>query len=437
MNIGRRRILKLSHHPANNLPHRGVGGTFRTLVILVSSMPEDKVKVFMPLRFQSGLVVAALGILACTSFCLGQTSQPTSGPGQPSESSPEPVSGYRTASAGGQSSAPAAPGSLNGTVADQSGAVIAGAHVSLSRADEGHAAQAAGTNQSANLEPLNQEALSDRDGQFFFPNVSPGSFQLTITSAGFETQTFSGTLHPGEIQVVPQFALVVATRITAVDVGLSAPEVAEEQMKIEEKQRVLGVLPNFYVSYIPDAAPLNSRQKFRLAARTVVDPFTFAIVGGTAGVEQAQNHFRQYGQGAQGYAKRFGAGYADTVSGTFIGAAILPALLKQDPRYFYKGTGRALARFLYAAANSVICKGDNKRWQANYSNILGNFAAGGISNLYYPSQDRTGAGLTLANGAIGIASNAAANVFQEFFIRRLTPKAPKDAPPNIKAPGGF
>jgi hypothetical protein len=137
----------------------------------------------------------------------------------------------------------------------------------------------------------------------------------------------------------------VATAVTDVEVGLSRTEVAAEQIKVEEKQRVLGVLPNFYVSYIPNAVPLTSKQKFRLAGRTVMDPFTFVFVGGAAGVEQAQNHFRGYGQGAQGYAKRFGAGYADTVAGTFIGSAILPSLLKQDPRYFYKGTGTSHPAF--------------------------------------------------------------------------------------------
>jgi hypothetical protein len=211
-------------------------------------------------------------------------------------------------------------------------------------------------------------------------------------------------------------------------VGLSQTEVAEEQVEVEEKQRVLGVLPNFYVSYIPNAVPLTSKQKFKLALRTMVDPFTLVFVGGAAGVEQAQNHFAEYGQGAQGYGKRFGAGYADTVAGTFIGSAILPSLLKQDPRYFYKGSGSKPSRILYAIANSVICKGDNGRWQTNYSNILGSFAAGGISNLYYPAQDRNGAGLTFENGVIGIGATAVANLFQEFLIRKLTPKVPNNAP---------
>lgn len=223
-------------------------------------------------------------------------------------------------------------------------------------------------------------------------------------------------------------SLAVATAVTEVQVAVSPVEVAEEQLKAQEKQRVFGVLPNFYVSYVPDAVPLNSKQKFNLAWKTVVDPFTLVMVAGAAGVEQAQNHFEGYGQGAEGYAKRFGAGYADTITGTFIGGAILPSLLKQDPRYFYKGQGSIESRALYAIANSVICKGDNRRWQVNYSNILGSLAAGGLSNLYYPSDDRNGAGLTFENAAIGIGSTAVANLFQEFLIRKLTPKLPKHEP---------
>ncbi len=280
---------------------------------------------------------------------------------------------------------------------------------------------------------MNEEAFSGSNGQFSFANIAAGPFQLAVTSRGFAPQTFSGNLGAGEIYIVPEIALSVAANVTDVEVGLPQTEVAEEQIKIEEKQRVLGVIPNFYVSYIPNAAPLTSKQKFKLAWKTVMDPFTLVVVGGTAGVEQAQNHFAEYGQGAQGYAKRFGAGYADAFAGTFIGGAIFPSLLKQDPRYFYKGTGSMQSRILYAIANALICKGDNRRWQANYSNILGNLAAGGISNLYYPAQDRNGLGLTLENGALGIGATAISNLFQEFVIRRLTPKVPGKSSTNNTA----
>ncbi|HTA23002.1 MAG TPA: carboxypeptidase-like regulatory domain-containing protein [Terriglobales bacterium] len=339
----------------------------------------------MARKLKSGLVVFALIAGAFASLSFGQTQQ-----------APLPEQ---------------SPGTVIGTVVDQSGAVMVGAHVRL----------------NSQASSPSQEVLTGSDGQFSFANVAPGPFQLTITSPRFTTHTSSGTLHSGETYLVPQIALAVAADIE-VQVGVSPAEVAEEQIKVEEKQRVLGVIPNFYVSYVPNAAPLNAKQKFKLAWKSTIDPVTILIVGGAAGVEQAQNHFRGYGQGAEGYGKRFGAGYADTVTSTFIGGAILPSLLKQDPRYFYKGTGTTRSRTLYAIANSVICKGDNRRWQPNYSNILGNLAAGGISNLYYPAEDRNGAGLTFENAAIGIGATAIANLFQEFVVRKFTPKLPTNTP---------
>jgi hypothetical protein len=299
------------------------------------------------------------------------------------------------------------PGSISGIVVDPSGAAVGGARVELTR--EGQS--------------TNQVVRSGDDGQISFGSVAPGPFQITIAAQGFATQVFSGTLHPGEDFNVLRIALVLATEKTEVQVVIPRVEIAEEQIKEEEKQRVLGVIPNFYVSYVPNAAPLTSKQKFELAWRTTFDPVTFILTGAVAGAQQANNSFSGYGQGAQGYAKRYGADYADQVTNIFIGSALLPSLLKQDPRYFYRGTGSTQSRILYAIANAVICKGDNRRWQANYSNILGSLAAGGISNLYYPAQDRNGAELTFENAAIGIGASAAANLLQEFIIRKLTPNA--------------
>jgi hypothetical protein len=266
-----------------------------------------------------------------------------------------------------------------------------------------------------------QEVVTDSNGRFSFAGVAPGPFQLAITAASFARQTSAGTLQPGEVHMVPTIALAIAANVQQVTVEPTAV-VAQEQIRQEEKQRVLGVVPNFYVSYIPDAAPLNAKQKFELAWKTSLDPVTFIVTGAAAGLEQADDQYSGYGQGAQGYGKRYGAAYADLVTSTFIGSAILPSLLKQDPRYFYKGTGSARSRLLYAIANAFICKSDKGRWQTNYSNIVGSLAAGGVSNLYYPSNDR-GAGLTFESAGIGIGATAAANVLQEFLIRKLTPKA--------------
>jgi hypothetical protein len=310
--------------------------------------------------------------------------------------------------------APQVPGSISGTVVDPSGAAVPRARLELKREDQ--------TN--------NQEALSGDDGQFSFANIPPGAFQLTIAAEGFAAQTLSGNLHEGEMYNVSQVPLALATKKTEVQVEVPRLEVAEEQIKEQEKQRVLGIVPNFYVSYVPNAAPLSSKQKFELAWKTTVDPVTFLLTGAIAGLQQANNSFPGYGQGAQGYGKRYGADYANVVTSTFIGNAILPSLLKQDPRYFYKGSGSSRSRILYAIANSVICKGDNGRWQPNYSDILGGLASGGISNLYYPAQDRNGAALTFENAAIEIGATAAANLLQEFVIRKLTPNAHHHAHTN-------
>ena len=303
------------------------------------------------------------------------------------------------------------PGSISGTVVDPKGTPLVGAKVALTRDGKS----------------LMPEVLTGDDGRYTFANVPPGRFVATISGEGFASQTASGQLHARENCEVPEVALAVATAVTEVRVELTPFEIAQEQLKEQEKQRVLGVIPNFYVSYVPDAAPLSPKQKFNLAWKSTIDPVSFAVTGVISGIQQSQNDFAGYGQGAQGYAKRYAANYADFAISTYIGGAILPSLLKQDPRYFYKGTGGWKKRTLYAIANSVICKGDNGHWQPNYSSIMGSFAAGGISNLYYPEADR-GANLIVQNTLIGIGASAGVNLLQEFVMRKLTPNLPKNEP---------
>jgi len=300
-------------------------------------------------------------------------------------------------------------GSISGTVVDKDGAVIANAKIVLTQEGSGP-----------------RESLSGNDGNFTFADVPPGPFELSVTSPGFATQKKSGVLQAGQEYVTLQIQLVVATMVE-VDVTQTQEEVAEEQMHVEETQRVFGFFPNYYVSYIPDAAPLTTKQKFKLGWKSTADPVVFGFSGVIAGIEQADNAFSGYGQGAQGYGKRLGAAYADIVSGTFIGSVMLPSVFRQDPRYFYKGIGSRKSRFLYALANAVICKGDNGRWQPNYSNMMGSLAAGGLSNLYYPASNR-GAALTFENALVGIGGTGVGAVIEEFFLHRITSHAPRQQP---------
>ena len=302
-----------------------------------------------------------------------------------------------------------ATGSVHGTVESADGTVYEGARVVLSRPGD--------------LTAATQQ--TDSSGGFNFEQLPPGQFKLTISSSGFQTQLVSGDLHAGENYDAQTIVLPMAAAANSVEVSAgSQEEIAEAQLNLEEKQRVLGILPNYYVSYDPNALSLTSRQKFQLAWRTSIDPVTFLMTGTIAGIEQANHTFKGYGQGTEGYAKRFGANYADSFDGDMIGGAILSSIFRQDPRYFYQGTGSIRSRAMHAVASAIICKGDNGHWQFDYSGILGGIAAGGISNLYYPAGDRSGVEVTFVNALIGTASAAAQNLVQEFVIRHLTPRLP-------------
>lgn len=215
---------------------------------------------------------------------------------------------------------------------------------------------------------------------------------------------------------------------------------AHDELKKEEHQRILGVVPNFGTTDLQNAAPLSPKQKFELDMRSSIDPFVFVAAGLDAAEEQADDTFPEYGEGAKGYAKRFGASYADTFDGNLWGNAILPIVLHEDPRYFRKGGGNIWRRALYSAATNAWSKRDNGRWGPNYANIGGNFIGGAISNLYYPASDR-GLELTVERALTVTAEGAAGSEFVEFwpdiarhvFHRRssLSP-AEESAPPATK-----
>ncbi len=198
------------------------------------------------------------------------------------------------------------------------------------------------------------------------------------------------------------------------DASQSQHMLAERQVKQQEKQRILGVVPEFNISNIQDAATLSPGQKFELATKSALDPFAFVAAGFDAGLSQADNDFAGYGQGAQGYAKRFAASYMDSFDGTILGNAVFPILFHQDPRYFRIGEGSFASRLLYAAASTVRCKGDDGDWQFNYSNVLGNLTAGGIANVYYPQADR-GAALIFQRALTVTAEGAIGAAFYEFW----------------------
>lgn len=301
------------------------------------------------------------------------------------------------------------PGTISGFITDADGASIAAARVTL-------------------LRPATQPAATTTttDGSFAFTAIPPGPFIISITATGFAPRETSAELHPGEDLQLPNLALA-AGATTNLQVTATRIDMAEAQVHLEEKQRVLGIVPNFYVSYVANPVPLTPHQKFSLALRTMVDPMSFVLTGVTAAAQQADNLY-DWGQGAQGFGKRYAASYGTFLTGDLLGNWLLPTVLHQDPRYFYKGTGSIRSRALYAIASSVICKGDNGHWQPDYSGILGGIAAAGISNAYYPAANRSGPRLTFEGAAIGTGVGSIQNLIQEFLIRKLTPHLPPPSP---------
>jgi hypothetical protein len=189
----------------------------------------------------------------------------------------------------------------------------------------------------------------------------------------------------------------------------------EDMLKQEEHQRILGVMPNFNTVETSGGVPsLSPKQKWHLAFKSSIDPFVFVADGFVAGLSQARNTNPGFGQGAEGYSKRFGAAALDTADGTLWGNAILPIVFKEDPRYLRLGEGTFIHRFLYSAGTTIWCRRDSGSWGPNYANLLGNFVSGGISNAYYPAAER-GFGQTVDGALTVTAEGAVGAEFVEFW----------------------
>jgi hypothetical protein len=299
-------------------------------------------------------------------------------------------------------------GDISGTVIDTNGDVVPGATVELEETRAGN----------------RQSQAANDTGFFEFKNLAgDDTYRLSVSANGFETWTSEPVmLAPGQFFDVTGIKLKVKNDSVSVTVTASTEQIATEQVHLAEQQRVLGFIPNFYVVYnSKDAVPLTTKLKFQMAYKVSVDPVSILGAAALAGINQAGNR-PDYQQGWKGYGQRFGAAYADSATDIFIGGAILPSLLHQDPRYFYQGTGTIKSRTLHALANPFICKGDNGRNQVNFSSMGGDLISASISNAYYPESNR-GASLVFTTFAINTAERELSSVVQEFVLRKLTPAA--------------
>ena len=301
-------------------------------------------------------------------------------------------------------------GTIVGTVIDGTGAVVPGANVVL----EGPG-------------PEGRRTLATADNGFFkFDGVGTAKpYRILVSSKGFANWTSNDiVLKPGQYFILTGINLKIASVQMALTV-VPAEQVAREEVRAEEQQRIAGVIPNFYIVYDQNAVPLTPKLKFHLATKFLTDPITNTGFLLNAAIYQMTG-YPSYREGARGYGQRLGATFAGGYTNILVGDGILPSLLHQDPRYFYQGTGNTKSRLLHALSSAFVIRGDDGHHEINFSDIGGDLASGAIANAYYPAQDR-GAGLVVRNTLIGAGGRMVNAVLQEFLLHKLTSKHTTDA----------
>ena len=297
-------------------------------------------------------------------------------------------------------------GSVRGTVTDVDDAAIPGATLTIDGPP------------GSQHRTLN----SDETGSFEFKDLAPAvAYKITVSAKGFADFTSPAiVLTPGQTLEMSNIRLKISVVETTV-AALTVEQLATQQVRAEEKQRVFGIVPNYFVVYDKNAVPMTKKLKYELAFKAATDPVSIAGDVFLAGVNQAADT-PNYQQGAEGFGQRFGAAFADSFTNIMIGGGVLPSLLHQDPRYFYQGTGSGTSRALHAMSFAIICKGDNGRSQFNYSGVGGNLIAGALTELYYPPSNR-GPGLVFSNTLINAGGRLANGLVQEFILRKYTSNA--------------
>jgi hypothetical protein len=234
-----------------------------------------------------------------------------------------------------------------------------------------------------------------------------------------------GLLHLEEAEVMgfpPMIrrSLRLLVALSAVAVTLGAQENA--QPGVEDK-RILWVFTNHRTTDDSAALPkLTPKGKLAIAWGDATDRAIFFQTAVISGIGQATNGNPSFGQGIEGYAKRFGTTYGDFAIENLLTEGVFPALLHQDPRYFRRREGAGRSRLAYAISRLFITRTDSGRSQFNYSEVVGSATSLAISNAYYP--DGRSVGNNISRYGLQLGFDAASNVLKEFWpdLKRKLPR---------------
>jgi len=307
-------------------------------------------------------------------------------------------------------------------VSDIQGGLIPGAHVVAARAGA--------------PESESQEATANSVGRFRFADLAPGSYSVTISSPGFENYRIQNiTLKPGDTYELPEVALPIARTSADATVTLTETQIAEAELNDELHQRVLGILPNYYTSYIWDAAPLNMRQKFKLAIRSATDPVFFATTALSAGIQQATSSNPEYGSGPSGYFELYASDYGGALVGRVVTSVLLNSLFHEDPRYFVMTNGSVVRRSWHAISSTFLQRGDDKKFHPAYANFMGGAISAVVVSTWHPDSTTSVGTRVLNDTVLDLGGLAIRNLAREFLFRHLARHVPsyaKGKPPDEK-----
>ena len=237
-------------------------------------------------------------------------------------------------------------GTISGTIEDVSGGAVPGATVTLFQKDRAGSVA----------------MVSGASGEFSFVGLTEGRFRLQVSATGLKVyMSAEFDLKAGETLTMPQVRLTLAQAASDVNVTATEEQIATEQVKAEEKQRAFWSASELLQQlYLGTRRRSMQSRSFSLALHSVADPTAFLGAAVIAGAEQATDAYHGYKQGVKGYARRFGAAYGDDGISRLLGSAVLPSVLRQDPRYFYQGSGTKKSRLKHAIMSAVICRGGQR-----------------------------------------------------------------------------